>query len=128
MKLGLWEELRRDWERKVIEMWWNNVRKKLESIGKVWEMVEMKMCLKSWKQIKIYFIMVLTNYYLRVTPFTNPDVADKLQLKSLKRSQPFRSTIQPFMVRSPGAFFYSIYLLTYRMEIVNWNRHETPKA
>jgi len=40
--------------------------------------------------------MVLTNYYLRVTPFTNPDVADKLQLKALKRSQPFMSTIQPF--------------------------------
>jgi hypothetical protein len=43
--------------------------------------------------------MVLTNYYLRVTPFTNPDVADKLQLKALKRSQPFMSTIQPL-------FFY----------------------
>jgi len=40
--------------------------------------------------------MVLTNYYLRVTPFINPDVADKLQLKSLKKSQPFRSTIQPY--------------------------------
>ena len=36
--------------------------------------------------------MVLTNYYLRVTPFTNPDVADKLQLKPFKKSQPFRST------------------------------------
>ena len=44
--------------------------------------------------------MVLTNYYLRVTPFTNPDVADKLQLKPLKKNQPFRSTIQPF------AFFF----------------------
>jgi hypothetical protein len=39
--------------------------------------------------------MVLTNYYVRVTPFTNPDVADKLQFKLLKKSQPFRSTIQP---------------------------------
>ena len=40
--------------------------------------------------------MVLTNYYLRVTPFTNADVADKLQLKPFKKSQPFRSTIQPY--------------------------------
>jgi hypothetical protein len=49
LKLGLWVELRRDWKRKVIEICWNNMRKKLGSIGKVWEMVEMKMCLKSWK-------------------------------------------------------------------------------
>ena len=62
-------------------------------IGEVWEMIEVKMCLKSWKQIEIYFIMVLTDYYLRVTPFINPDVADKLQLKPLKKIQPFRSTI-----------------------------------
>ena len=81
VKLGWQEEVRRDWERKVIEICWNNTWKILESIGEVWEMVEMKMCLKSWKQIEIYFIMVLTNYYLRMTPFTNPDVADKLQFK-----------------------------------------------
>ena len=64
----------------------------------------MKMYLKSRKQIEIYFIMVLTNYYLGVTPFINPDVADKLQLKPFKKSQPFRSTIPVISSLSRGAF------------------------
>ena len=48
--------------------------------------------------------MVLTNYYLRVTPFTNPDVADKLQLKPFNKSQPFRSTIRADLRCAPIIF------------------------
>jgi hypothetical protein len=42
--------------------------------------------------------MVSKNHYLRLSPFTNPDVTNKVQFKSLKSSQSFRSIITPLFV------------------------------